>query len=278
MQLRACTIAPGLTALAILWPSIADAASVTLAWDPNTEADVIGYKVYYDTDPGAPYLGTQANEGDSPIDVPLTSLEDPSAPAFTFTGLPSCTLFYFAATAYSATAESDFSVEVSATVVASPNPVTAAPSAPGALLLTWSGLPSDDQGSVSGYRIQYDTDSGEPYQAAGSPVNLTSFDPYAPSYELGGLVDGTTYYIVVASVCPDATTKVSDEVTAVPNEEGSAGADGASDEAGCGCRAAGPTHDGPAWPFVVPGLAALGLVLRAGRARARSCVAAARSA
>jgi len=41
-----------------------------LAWDANTESNLAGYKVYYNTrGPGAPYDGVGQAEGDSPIDV-----------------------------------------------------------------------------------------------------------------------------------------------------------------------------------------------------------------
>ena len=46
------------------------ASEVGLAWDANTETNLAGYKVYYNTrGPGAPYDGTGQAEGDSPIDV-----------------------------------------------------------------------------------------------------------------------------------------------------------------------------------------------------------------
>ena len=41
-----------------------------LAWDANTESNIGGYKVYYNTrGPGAPYDGAGQVEGSSPIDV-----------------------------------------------------------------------------------------------------------------------------------------------------------------------------------------------------------------
>ena len=45
------------------------AAAVTLEWDASPESNLIGYKVYYDTESGHPYGGTKSVEGDSPIDV-----------------------------------------------------------------------------------------------------------------------------------------------------------------------------------------------------------------
>jgi len=91
------------------------AAQVTLAWDPNTEVHLAGYRIYYKTStPGAPYDGTGANEGDSPIDVPLALLTDEDNPEYTVTGLSDTKTYYFAVTAYSHDKrESGYSGEVS---------------------------------------------------------------------------------------------------------------------------------------------------------------------
>ena len=80
------------------------AADVTLAWDPNTESDLAGYKVYYGTVSGA--YGTVISIG--------------TQTTYTVTGLPAGT-FYFAVTAYNTSGlESGFSNEVSATVSGTP--------------------------------------------------------------------------------------------------------------------------------------------------------------
>jgi len=63
--------------------TVLNASSVELTWNANLEPDVAGYKVYYDTDTGAPYEGKGAKEGDSPIDVKkvtsYTLFSDPDA-------------------------------------------------------------------------------------------------------------------------------------------------------------------------------------------------------
>ncbi len=215
----------------------ASAASAALAWDANTEADLLGYKIYYDVDSGAPYSGAEANEGASPIDVPLASLADTSMPALTLTGLASCTRYYFAVTAYSSGGESAFSAEIPATVVQSPTPVLVT-AGDGALELSWTGLPADDDGAVDAYTVLFDTDAGDPYAGAGSPASVPAFDPASPSFELGGLVNGTTYYLVVEASCPDATTKRSAEVTGTPAPGGGGG--GTSSGSGGGASTSGP--------------------------------------
>lgn len=75
------TVASGLTSLA-------------LNWNANPESDVIGYRVYYDTDSLYPYSGTGADQGASPIDVG-------NAQSLTLTGLPPG-IYHVAVTAYDA--------------------------------------------------------------------------------------------------------------------------------------------------------------------------------
>ncbi len=71
-----------------------DAGTIALAWTGNPEADIAGYRVYYDSDaPGFPYEGTGAAEGDSPIDVGDVT-------GFTFSGLNLARTYRIAVTAY----------------------------------------------------------------------------------------------------------------------------------------------------------------------------------
>jgi MYXO-CTERM domain-containing protein len=221
----------------MLAPFVATAATVTLAWDANTEPEVIGYKIYYDTDSGHPYEGTQANEGPSPVDFPVSSLADPTAPSVELSGLPSCTYFYFAVTAYDASAESDYSGEVSARLVAKPESVTATAESATSLRVSWVAPPADDDGTIPRFFVHYDTDSGEPYEGAGSPIEVATSslsDPSNPSYVLSGLVAGTTYYVAVASGCDDDTRKLSEEATGVPEDPGTGGTGGSGGSGGTG--------------------------------------------
>jgi Fibronectin type III domain len=89
-------------------------SAVTLAWDANNEPDLAGYRVYYNAgSSGPPYVGTGADQGNSPINVPLESFGDPGNPSFTINGLDEGETWYFAVTAYNAVMESGFSNEVS---------------------------------------------------------------------------------------------------------------------------------------------------------------------
>jgi hypothetical protein len=79
---------------------VSSAAEVTLAWDANTESDLMGYKIYYDTSPGDPYDGTDAAQGISPIIVLREDLDDRDNPRFTLTGLNENEDYYFILTAF----------------------------------------------------------------------------------------------------------------------------------------------------------------------------------
>ncbi len=92
---------------AILTPSAAHAAEVNLAWDPNTEPDLAGYKVYY---------GLGSRNYDHVMDVGNST-------SCVVTGLEQGRTYYFAATAVNtANIESDFSNEVSAALSTSNQP------------------------------------------------------------------------------------------------------------------------------------------------------------
>jgi hypothetical protein len=83
------------------------AASLTLAWDPNTEPDLAGYKIYY---------GTRSEDYDVAIDVGHVM-------QYTVWGLEPETRYYLALTAYDTSwNESDFSWEVSAITGDDPAP------------------------------------------------------------------------------------------------------------------------------------------------------------
>ena len=108
-----------LLCLLLVVPFSVNAAQVKLKWDANNEDDLAGYKVYYKTaSPGEPYNGASADQGASPLIVPLASLSDFNNPEFTLTGLSNDQVYYFVITAYNEEElESGYSNEVDGLVI-----------------------------------------------------------------------------------------------------------------------------------------------------------------
>lgn len=91
------------------------AGDVELLWDKNTENDLAGYKIYYDTDSGPPYDGAYMDQGNSPIIIFLEDLENKDEPSYKITGLDEKDLHFFTVTAFDKevpSLESDYSNEV----------------------------------------------------------------------------------------------------------------------------------------------------------------------
>src|SRR5881628_527035 len=94
---RAVFFACMITAICSLAPALSSAAQVTVAWDPNTETDLAGYKLYYGTSSGSYQL----------------SVDVGNVTSYTLSGLLEGQIYYFAATAYNVSHnESAFSNEV----------------------------------------------------------------------------------------------------------------------------------------------------------------------
>jgi hypothetical protein len=85
--------------LCFITPSYA--MDVTLTWNPNSEGDLAGYKVYYWTGASAQsYDGTDAYQGPSPITLPIEDLYDLNNPEYTLSNLDDTETYYFVGTAY----------------------------------------------------------------------------------------------------------------------------------------------------------------------------------
>lgn len=87
------------------------AADLTVAWDPNSEPDLIGYRIY-----------CGESSGTYTVNHDITSTDPGARPATTckFTSLEEGKKYYFAAVAYSENGQSGYSQEISYTVPAAP--------------------------------------------------------------------------------------------------------------------------------------------------------------
>src|SRR5438132_30793 len=142
---RAIFVTCALTALCFLAPALSSAAQVTLAWDPNTEPDLAGYKLYYGTSSGSYQFSVDVGN--------LTS--------YTLSGLLEGRIYYFAATDYNLSLnESGLSNEVSTAIadVTPPSVSITAPAAGATILgtMTVSASATDNVGIVG---VQFKLDS-----------------------------------------------------------------------------------------------------------------------
>ena len=126
--------------------SNAKAAQVTLAWDPNTESDLAGYKIHY---------GTANNNYSVHIDVHNVT-------TYTVTGLTDGQTYYLAATAYDASGnESGYSNSVTYGVPGAngapttPATPSGATSAPVNTAVTFSTSATDPNGDSLEYRYDW---------------------------------------------------------------------------------------------------------------------------
>src|SRR2546422_7968140 len=81
---RALLVACVITTICSLTPALSSAAPVTLAWDPNAEPDLAGYKLYYGF-----------SSGSYPLSVDVGNLT-----TYTLSGLLEGRIYNFATTAY----------------------------------------------------------------------------------------------------------------------------------------------------------------------------------
>lgn len=183
------------TIASVICLSLASASSVsagdaTLSWDPNSETNLGGYKVYY---------GSASRVYGTPLTVGNTT-------TFTVSGLDAGT-YYFSVTAYDTSGiESGFSNEVSKTVVATPSDttppqiigVTVASIADTSVVVTWS----TDEAATS--QVEYGLTS-----TYGSSTTVASTLVVSHSQTVAGLVPGTTYFYRVRSTDGAGNTALS---------------------------------------------------------------------
>ncbi len=175
-------IKPGWTLALIILSTLntlAFAENATLTWNPNTESDLSGYKVYYGTSSGSYGL---------PIDVGDTTTHSLS-------GLGSGTTYYFAVTAYDTSGnESGFSSEVNKSF---PSTDTTAPVISGTAagsITTSSANISWTTDEASDTQIQYGTSTSYDSSTTADSTLLTSHNG-----TLSGLSASTLYHYRVLS-------------------------------------------------------------------------------
>lgn len=170
---------------AAVMPEKAVAGEATLTWNPNTESDLAGYKVYY---------GTQAGTYSQVTNVGNVT-------TYVISGLTEGSTYYFAVTAYDTSGnESGSSAEVSKTFVDTTPPVISAIAATNisnaSAVISWS----TDEPATS--QVEYGTTT-----AYGSTITLSPSFVTSHSQTLNGLQSATLYHYRVWSV--DAANNVS---------------------------------------------------------------------
>ena len=163
---------------AVFIATSAEARDISFSWEANQE-QVDGYKLYYDTDTaGAPYEGTGAQEGDSPVTI--TGQQNTQA---TLHGLSDTATYHFTLTAYRGSEESAYSTEITVQPESGNN---------GEVTAHFAWTPNTES-SLNGYKIHYGTASGS-YTKIVDIGNPTPGDDNKIYGDVEHLTEGTTYY------------------------------------------------------------------------------------
>jgi hypothetical protein len=171
------------------------AASFNLAWDASDDPYVAGYRLHYKGGaPDAPFDGTDAAEGQSPIDV--------GRALTTTVNTPDGEVRYFAITAYDAWGnESDFSnIIVSHWTPVSNFPETDAVLSPSRVDFTWNTPPQEAR--IVSYHLIYGTDP----EALNNAVALQVYQGTAALagialFGLGGIFGNRRRFLPLLAAC-----------------------------------------------------------------------------
>ena len=159
---------------------------VPLSWDaPSLDggSPITNYIVQYGTDPNfATYI---------------TLTPNPTSVSATITGLTNGTLYYFRVIAQNANGSGPFSAPASATpstVPGAPTGLTATSNENAQSTLSWTAPTSNGGLDITGYLVQYGTDSTfATYSTLSSPSS-------SPKSTVSKLTNGTLYYFRVAAI------------------------------------------------------------------------------
>mgnify|MGYP006299498725 CR=1 FL=1 len=156
------------------------AGDVNVTWDPNSEPDLSGYKVYY---------GTSSRSYSTILDVGNTT-------EHTITNLTDGVQYYFAVTAYdTALNESGYSEEVNTFVGNSDTTPPARPNLTGytiqdlKITIQWQNNSEPD---LASYKVHYGTQSGNYTEVVNAGKST--------SYQTPDLVEGQTYYFALTAL------------------------------------------------------------------------------
>jgi autotransporter-associated beta strand protein len=158
---------------------------VTLNW--NAVPGAVGYIIEYATSSGGPY----------------TYLSSVSDLTYTLTGLNPNTTYYFEVQTMNETGASSFVSSPGTTAPAAPATVTAT-AGDTQVQLGWKA-----SAAATGYVVERGTTSGGPYTTIATPTGL--------SYTDSGLINGITYYYVVAASNSSGPGPVSTQASATPS-------------------------------------------------------------
>ena len=192
-------------------PAAAFPSTVSLQWDPSTDPDLAGYRVYYQANSSAlPFAGSGAVEGAAPVNVSYST-------SASISGLDPASSYYFAVTAYNSSGvESAYSNVVQVKEVVPPVVDIATPSS-NALSGTVSvGVNAQDNVGVTKVELYVDntllgTGSSAPcafnWQTAYMPTGQYTLS--AKAYDAAGNVGTAEKVVYVAGDTSVPTVTIS---------------------------------------------------------------------
>jgi chitinase len=179
-------VVPAFSLLILLLAGNAFAAQISLAWDPNTEPDLAGYRVH---------IGDSSGVYHTTVDVGNVS-------SVIVSGLQDGRVYYFVLTAYDTNGtESDFSEEVSGTPTEPPPPPPPADTTAPAVSITSPQNLGVVSGTVTVTASASDNVgvAGVQFRVDGAPLGAEDTTaPYSVAWNTSGALAGTHRLTAVA--------------------------------------------------------------------------------